>query len=638
MRSWRQLAFGSSLLSALIGGCGAHEPTPDTSTITEELSPVCPATDYLYSLPSWILSCPAVAGWTATPLFGSGAPKPLGGYCRYAWNGAALPGAQDVATLANQLVVLTNSSNVPEADCPVVAPLGFATSPLIRKPLHAALRSQASAVDSLPPGAAQVRVAVVDSAAKPFASLQEDKLAHGRAVGRVIDELGCIPGGHCVADVHNYLGLPQLSEQLVDYENGGFYGTRGQLAQAIQKAVDTWAYDFAKSPKHVAPRLILNLSVGWVPEYGGTDPKKMPLPARAVYDALVHAACYGALTVAAAGNVSGDASAGPMLPGGWETVPAPTKCAGPYAKLPTPYALWPAPGQPASLVTAVSAVDELDRPLASTRPKGQSRLVAYGHNVVVPDTRADGYTQILSGSSMSTAVATAAAAAAWSYRPDLTFDRVAELMYEKSVELAPGAPTGSRVTDFCLGSSAACSAQPLRRVSVCSVAAAAAYSAGAGMPKCKTLPAHAGSRVDWPADLTSITPMPTSAPGSACVLGSGVSSSCGTEGDTTLFTPWVTPQPVPGCDVCTLRFSGLLYLDLTNPGYNYVQGITLVTYDRYYNFLYAQRIYSPTGDARYPEVFRVPVWVPPGTAVAQLHFDVTEGRLRYSVRESVRLY
>jgi hypothetical protein len=453
----------------------------------------------------------------------------------------------------------------------------------------------------------------------------------------VIDELGCIPGGHCAAEVHNYLGLPQLSEQFVDYENGGFYGTRGQLAQSIQKAVDTWAYDYAKAPKKVSPRLVLNLSVGWVPEYGGTDPKEMPLPARAVYDALVHAACYGALAVAAAGNTSGDGSGGPMLPGGWETVPAPTKCAGPYSKLPTPYALWPKPGHPASLVTAVSAVDELDRPLASTRPKGQSRLVAYGHNVVVPDSRADGYTQILSGTSMSTAVASAAAATAWSYRPDLTFDRVAQLVYEKSVGLTPGAPTGTRVTDFCLGG-AGCSALPLRRVSVCGVATAAAHSAGVAMPKCETIPAHAGSRVHFPEDLTSITPMPTSAPGSACLLGSATSSSCGTEGDTVLLTPWVTPQPVPGCDVCTLRFSGLLYLDLTNPGYNYVRAITLVTYDRYYNFLSAQRILSPTGDSRYPEVFRVPVSVASNTAVAQLHFDVTEGRLRYAVRESVRLY
>ncbi|MEZ4221995.1 MAG: S8/S53 family peptidase [Polyangiaceae bacterium] len=637
MRSTRILAFGLSLLTVLVGSCRAPEPTAETWTLGDGLSPACPASDYLYSLPSWLAACPAIAGWNATPLFGAGAPAPLRGYCRYTWNGPALPSTQDVAVLANQLVVLTNSSNAPEADCPVVAPLGFAASPLIRGPLHTALRRQVSAIDSLPAGTDRVRVAVIDTAAKPFASLEEDKLAHGRAVGRLIDELGCSPGGYCAAEVHNHLGLPQLSEQLVDYENGGFYGTRGQLAQAIKDAVDAWAFDFAKSPKQASPRLILNLSVGWVPEYGGTDPGKMPLPARAVYDALVHAACYGALSIAAAGNDSGDSSVGPMLPGGWETVPAPTKCAGPYSALPTPYALWPTPGQPASLVTAVSAVDELDRPLSSTRPMGQSRLVAYGHNVVVPDTRADGYTQLLSGSSMSTAVAAAAAATVWSYRPDLTFDRVAELVYEKSVQLTPGAPTGSRVTEFCLGGTG-CSDQPLRRVTVCGVAAAAAESAGVSVPKCDTLPAHAGSRVEWPEDLTTITPMPTSAPGSACVLESGAGTGCGTEGDTALLTPWVTPQPVPGCDVCTLRFSGLLYLDLTNPGYTYVRAITLLTYDPSYNLLGAQRIYSPTGETPYPEVFRVPVSVHPSTAAAQLRFDVAEGRQTYAVRETVRLY
>lgn len=422
----------------LLLGCSAADPEPTGST-AEALSYSCPTQTALFELPAWIPSCPAVPGWSASAVF-PGASGSLARFCRYTTTSTS----PNFNTLTSTLQVLTNSSNVAEPDCPVVAPLGFAEHPAIWKPLRKNYLTQASYVPDLPPGKSHVRVAVLDSAAKTFSSLQTDTFGHGRAVGRVINELSCSPGGFCASEMWNVLAMPHKTPTDIDQESGGYFGTRGELATAIYKAVDDWVYDFNKSPKTVPPRLILNLSLGWVPEYGGTDPGKMPLPAEAVYEALQHAACYGVLAIAAAGNDSGDGSKGPMLPGGWEQFPAPTKCKG--YKLPTKFPL--TSGYPAPLVYAASAVDATDRPLANTRVSGQARLVAYGDSVVTTDTRGSGITDNLTGSSMSAAVVSGAAAAAWAYRPEWTRDQLMSAVTDSAVELVPGDPTGHRVVDF----------------------------------------------------------------------------------------------------------------------------------------------------------------------------------------------
>src|SRR5690606_3901906 len=145
-----------------------------------------------------------------------------------------------------------------------------------------------------------------------------------------------------------------------------------------------------------------------------------------------------------------DGSTGPMFPGAWERYPAPTKCGKPYSSFPSKLPRWPAPGAYAPIVHAASAVDGADRPSATMRAGGQSRLVAYGTNVVTKDVRSPGRTLILSGTSMASAIASGAAAVAWAYKPSMTADQVMKLVYGAGVQLTPGDPSGHAVTNVCL--------------------------------------------------------------------------------------------------------------------------------------------------------------------------------------------
>ena len=256
--------------------------------------------------------------------------------------------------------------------------------------------------------------------------------------------------------------------------------------------------------------------------------------------------------------------------------------------------------------------------------------------MVTTDTRGSGITDNLTGSSMSAAVVSGAAAAAWAYRPEWTRDQLMSAVTDSAVELVPGDPTGHRVVDFCLDG-AACAAKPLARVSVCNAVTKAycAYGCSA-QPKCETPPAHAGLPASLP-DPSSLYPMPGTSIGPTCSLGTGY-GACGTEGETALFAPWVTPQPIPGCNVCALQLSGKLYLDLTNPGYTDIQAITLLMYDARYNVIASQRILSPTGRLPYPELFWVDAYVPYGTAAAELRFYVDDGTRPYATRQPIRIY
>lgn len=623
------IAMGVGLLGA--AACSSEGGSEPVSEVELAAGPACPTLEAIYQRPATWGVCPVIPGWSEAPLFANTTTASLTRWCRYTYTGGGTP---DFVALSMALKNATGSSVPAEPDCPVVAPLGLADVPEVYGPMVENFERQASRLAPLPSGSARIRVAVIDTAARPFWSSDSDTYGHGRAVGRVIQELACPPGGFCASEIDNWLGLPLVKPYVTNHEQGGYFGTRGQLARAIVDAVDDWAADYAASPKNVPPRLILNLSVGWTPEHGGADGKKMPAPARAVFDALSHASCYGALNIAASGNHSGGTSTGPMLPGGWEIRPAPTDCVGPYGKLKTPYEFGPTPGTYAPLVHAASSVNGLDHPSPTTRPGGLSRLVAYGTSVVTTDWRsAAGRTMILSGTSMAAAIASGAAAAAWSYRPDWTADQVMEHVYAKAVPLVSGEPTGDRKTDFCLGS-VSCWSHALKRVSVCDAAVEAFHAAGgSGAPKCQTIEAHAGSPPLLPHDLTPYYPMPTTG-GLPC----SSPSDCGIGGDTFLLTPWVDPQPIAGCDACVLLLEGMAYIDLVNPGFEAITNVTVVTYDARFNVLSAERIQSPYGTTTFPEVFRASIYVPPGVRSAEIHFKVDDGVRPYEVREPLPLY
>src|SRR5262249_28042934 len=110
------------------------------------------------------------------------------------------------------------------------------------------------------------------------------------------------------------LALPRFSEtHAANPGHSGYVGTQTDVARAIKRAVDEWK-------KHSESRLVINLSLGWECSVASPD-------TQAAYAAIKHAVCTGALVVAAAGNQTSDANVtGPMCPGAWERLPAPTDC------------------------------------------------------------------------------------------------------------------------------------------------------------------------------------------------------------------------------------------------------------------------------------------------------------------------
>jgi subtilase family protein len=450
---------------------GGRPPCPIDGGTCVEVSPIssldgaCTNDRLLALFNNPDTTCPSLpvpgGTWDGSKLFAeSGAPAippALQSYCLYEWDPPMPANPANVAALAS---ALAGSVSALEQDCFVVGPSGSSVGVTAGwSALRDGFHEQTGWLPELPPGAngttpAKVRVAVVDTAPNYYAAGApgDDRSGHGHAVGWIIREHACPDtGGTCIGQVADRLAMPRLTVRTRDLLNGGYFGSEGETARGIHGAVHAWRAFKAAGGNQ--PRLVINLSLGWDPTWGG-DPNAssgMPLGARAVYAAITHAVCQGALVIAAAGNDPGGpgVAAGPMYPGGWETQPAPTaaQCAmlegagygtgGTYPPLP------PAGSnvyQP--LVFAVSGVRANDRLLLNARPGGRARLVAPGAHAVATD--GTDPTDVLYGTSAAAAVVSATAADVWGYRPKLTGPEVMDLIRDAGQRLVPSA-------DFCLG-------------------------------------------------------------------------------------------------------------------------------------------------------------------------------------------
>ncbi|MEL6548085.1 MAG: S8 family serine peptidase, partial [Myxococcota bacterium] len=164
-----------------------------------------------------------------------------------------------------------------------------------------------------------------------------------------------------------------------------------------------------------------------------------------------------ALVLAAAGNSTGGShsNSGALLPAAWSTHPAPTtgECVHDYFGEPVQAELPPSFGE-RPLLYAVGGVDGRGAALANARRSAQPAIVAHADQAVTEDQ--NGYLDGLTGTSVSTAVVSAAAALLWSYAPDLHADDVLTLIYESGETLG--------VADFGYGGAAPVS---VRRVNAC---------------------------------------------------------------------------------------------------------------------------------------------------------------------------
>ena len=494
----------TALLAAAFGcaaiACGTADPSnsaPPTDTTERAASPEPGALKIRYiSLAGDGEACPQKEpppGWSTEALFsypGVETPPALARYCLYRWTFQYKPTLANVdeldAFVHDQLDVGIVEDTV------VTGPLGLPDE--MRASMHDAVLSHAGAMPVLPQSPTQqpdrIRVAFADSSPEEISgSIPMGRMAHGSILAWLARDMSTIavkspykpiPLLHVTTGV----ALPQVDNYTEDLANGGFFGTRGQLASAIYRMTAAWIHDGRKDPDP-QPRLVVNSSVGWEPEPGcatATDPSDLEVPSQAVYTAVAQASCMGALVVAAAGNDPGGDSKlslpvdGPTCPAAWSaqfsTLDGP-ECRlllGANFRKQLPAALpIPADGLPggieAPLIHAVGGIGFDGQPIDATREGGLPEHVA-----IASHASAAGPNQHLpaplTGTSVGAAVASAIAATTWAYRPELTAPEVMDLVHDagryiaKQADFGPGTPPNEvRALSLCHALRAACRPQ-----------------------------------------------------------------------------------------------------------------------------------------------------------------------------------
>ncbi len=481
-------------------------------------------------------------------------------FCAYTWTDGGANPDPDLLPLRGA-----------QPDCHVVA--AQASPEDVRASLapafHAAFLQAADAMTELPPASGAlggtVTVAVIDTWADEEApgATNPVRTFHGQAMAHFIGGLtGARSGAGLGADnglrldARRALDLfvPEDGERpVVVGEGDGHFGYQGRLAEEIARAV-------AEAPAGPRQRLVINLAVGWNPHWGGLD-EGMPLSSAVVLAALVQARCAGAAIFAAAGNSSGGqaGTTGPILPAAWEqwTVDAAIEALG-IEDVACPLS---ADERRTSLVFAVGGLDYDDQPLANARPQGLPRLgaTAFYASADVSGRLFAGpapvATDFFTGSSVSTAVASAAAALSWRYRPALSASALHTLVLRAAMPVGPRA-------DFCLRPPCG----EVRRVSVCRAVESAVERSlpcrdlGNGRAVPPPLTANLGANVRPPDRRTESSWAAARRVCDVRWLRAGVGQTVGQpcpdlrhyDGH---MVPWaVSPQPqINGCDVCSLQ-------------------------------------------------------------------------------------
>lgn len=409
---------------------------------------------------------PGNSGWIVDKLFvpvgGGGIPNippALRPFCLYSW---APPGSVPAAALASLNALLPGQLSALEEDSLSVTTSG-ALETALRSGFEHEFLEQAGATPPLAAGSRPPYLAIVDTSIddSTHAYRNVGKSPHGYTLLNLARALLC-QTSPCSAQISSSLAMPfyrQAGQVKRDTTIGGMYGSVAELARGVQREVARWA---GLNPDR---SLILNLSLGWDPAFGGGEATvpAMPLAVRAAYASLADARCRGALVVAAAGNdPGGRITRGPIYPAAWEQRAAPDlgACTAALGSAP-PARLFPTTG-PAyrPLVYAVSGIQADGEQLANRRPGAGAALVAYADHGTAPG--ASGPTAVLTGSSVATLIASAAAAQVWSHLPGLRADQVMGHVYQGG-DIVSGTPnfvlTPSRTLRPHIRRASICSAQ-----------------------------------------------------------------------------------------------------------------------------------------------------------------------------------
>lgn len=395
--------------------------------------------------------------WEGQRIFAGGgvpAPSGLAGYCRYTFDGAATE--SDVKDLNVALTATFGGPNYEiGVDCRAVQPQSSAISDEVGDELNANFGWLSGRITPLQIATAtllapaEIHTAIVDTYPSNPDTSELPHSTHGPVVASIIESFLCPTGVGCTHQVRNYLGLPRTNEGL-DLQRGGQVGLQSDLARGIYHAL---VADQQLGSEH----LVINLSVAWEAElFGGMGLTDMDPAARSVYDVLRTARCRGALIIAAAGNQSGLSCSGePMAPARWEDIPAPdvAEC-GQLGIIKNAYV---DTANFAPLVHAVGGLLGPNTQMATSREDGMPRLAAASSHAVAQPREGLPDLAVRTGTSIGTAVTSAAASLVWSYDPDLSPSSVMQILYQS------GQPVGSLTSDFGPGGAAT----GVRRVDAC---------------------------------------------------------------------------------------------------------------------------------------------------------------------------
>lgn len=444
---------------------------------------LCHLTPSVLIDPDALYPCPQIGeDWAVEPVFLNTLEfdvlltrpdEGFGRYCLYEWQGEDSPSSEEQLELLTEALDSDGQDDnfLCEGDLPIVVPLAIDTAPATatsQSPeLYVATAQQAGAVETCPAtnaaSGAPVTVAVIDSVPSPTSPFQAIGLPrdatsrHGTAMGALIRDFSGPAGAGCRAQILHTLALDLIREDgawVVDRENGGYVGTVAGLARATWQALAYWRVStlFPDSDS----RLVLNYSVGWDFELAPSS-----LATNVIEGVLERATAEGALVLAATGNrVAGpDEGSGPMMPAALEIGPGGKPCA----------------TDPCPLrVRAVGAVESDTELLSLMRPESAPGLVAWGHYSPFDSAHVEDFPAelapddlaALAGTSVSTALASAAAAAVWSANPEWEADAVYEALR------STGTPFGGLQADFCPATGAPedavdCEGLEVRRLSIC---------------------------------------------------------------------------------------------------------------------------------------------------------------------------
>jgi len=592
------------------------------------------------------------SAWSATRLFEAGSPgvaglsgalpSELGRYCAYDYVG---PEGQVGSHYASLTVAVDNYPAMDAATLSADCRGEFEQGNLYDSGVGVELREAMLANIGWDTGAAimdeegveelraSIDVAVVDTVSQAAADDPNiDPLSpHGLQMAELIGEVDC-PTGElaCREAIRHVLAMPRNDWSAEpDWTLGGRHGSQGDLALGIYEAVEAWRERRLADPEASAPRLVLNLSVGWT----GLAEEALESsrgPHAAVLAAARFASCHGALLIAAAGNADdelcpGD-SVGPLAPARFEALAAPSEaqCAA-LGYAPAWTLDYPVFGAGLDdyrpLVHAVAGVDEYDEPLLNARTDSSSRLVALGSTGIV-----DPNAEVLAGSSVAAALSSGAAALVWSLRPELRADEVMELIY------AAGWDTG-RVADFGLPGPA----ESVHRLAVCPALAEAC--AGSSEQDCPTptcgaqAPAVDGRLGGLGAAIDAIVDDPQTAVESYASAAIEEFPVCG--GEIAGTTDLTSPQPdIPLCSRCNFGTGNFTTsaddsVSMTiDPSYaGMVVAVELITSDGEtlsYRRLEPEVIESLNRQPDPVDVTRVSVDAP-GALTAALRFELADG-------------